>query len=276
MSRFSVLMSVYGKEKPEYLDAALRSLITQTRVPDEIVLVKDGPLTPELDSIINKYTAHPDYGLRFKIVSLKENVGLGLALNAGIEACSHELIARADSDDISLSDRFEQQVSYMEKHPKTKIISSNIQEYSEDMKQKLAIRSVPEKDTDIKSFVRRRNPFNHMAVMYHKSAIQAAGSYEHCPYFEDYYLWCKVIGQGGEFYNFQKPLVYARAGNPMIMRRGGLVYAKNVYSFQRRASQIGPISLLDSIRNLLIRLPVAIVPGRIRLVVYRFALRKKA
>lgn len=272
--KFSALMSIYAKEKPEYLDAALRSLVTQTRVPDEVVLVKDGPLTLELDSIINKYTAHPDYDSRFKIISLKENVGLGLALNAGIEACSYELIARADSDDISLSNRFEQQLSYMEKHPNTKIISSNIQEYSEDMKQKLAIRSVPEEDADIKKFVRRRNPFNHMAVMYRKSAIQAVGNYEHCPYFEDYYLWCKVMGQGGEFYNFQEPLVHARTGESMIERRGGLGYAKNILHFQALAKQTGAMRYSDIIVNLGIRIPVALVPQKLRKFIYMKRLRR--
>lgn len=271
--KFSVLMSVYAKEKPEYLDAALQSLIDQTRLPDEIVLVKDGMLTPDLDVVIRRYVSLTEYGKRFKIVPLDKNVGLGLALNAGIRACSHELIARADSDDVSLNDRFEKQIRYLEENSDVNIISANIQEYDESLTQKLSMRMVPEKDADIKKFVRRRSPFNHMAVVYRKSVIEATGSYEHCMYFEDYYLWCKVIARGGRFYNFQQSLIHARAGRGMIARRGGLNYVKNIYNFQRMAYRTGIIRKSDLVQNLLIRVPVAIVPGKLRAAFYGLVLR---
>jgi glycosyltransferase involved in cell wall biosynthesis len=272
--KFSVLMSVYIKEKPKYLDAALKSLVDQTRQPDEIVLVKDGSLTPELDTVVDKYCKLPKIGDRFKVIPLEKNVGLGLALNAGIEACSGEIIARADSDDISTHDRFEKQIAYMETHPEANIISSNIQEYDESMTNKLLMRIVPESDVEIKRYVRRRSPFNHMAVVYRKSIIESVGSYEHCMYFEDYYLWCKVIALGGEFYNFQEPFVHARAGDSMIGRRGGVGYVKNIVHFQRMAKKTGIMSIVDVAINLLIRIPAAIVPTGWRKIVYSRGLRR--
>ena len=274
--KFSVLMSVYIKEKPEYLDAALKSLVDQTRQPDEIVLVKDGPLTLELDAVIEKYRQLPKIGRRFKIVPLAKNVGLGLALNAGIAACSNEIIARADSDDISTPDRFEKQIAYMETHLKTNIISANIQEYDESMVRKLSMRVVPETDTEIKEYIRRRSPFNHMAVVYRKSIIKSVGSYEHCMYFEDYYLWCKVIALGGEFYNFQESLIHARAGDSMIGRRGGVGYVKNIVLFQIMAKKAGTMSITDVGVNLLIRIPAALVPASWRKIVYSRGLRRLA
>lgn len=267
-------MSVYAKEKPEYLEEALNSLINQTMMPNEIVIVKDGKLTPELDKVIDGFVNMPKYGHLFKLVPLSVNVGLGLALNAGIEACSYDLIARADSDDISLSSRFEEQVGYMDQHPGTIILSANIQEFDETMKNELAMKVVPESDTEIKRFIKRRNPFNHMATVYRKSVIQKIGSYEHCMYFEDYYLWCKAVAYGGSFHNIQKPLVNARAGYSMIARRGGLKYVVHICIFQKMAKKIKVFSLFDVTVNVATRLPVALLPKSFRAFLYKFSLRK--
>ena len=153
--KFSVLMSVYAKERPEFLDAALRSLVEQARKPDEIVVVQDGSLTKELEDVINKYLRKIEYKHLFKVIQLKKNVGLGCALNAGLKSCSYEIVARADSDDVSLPNRFAEQISYMENNPEVKIISANIQEYDESLTDRLAVRVVPETDRGIKKSIRR-------------------------------------------------------------------------------------------------------------------------
>lgn len=268
--KFSVLMSVYHKEKAEYLDAALKSIIDQSLLPHEIVIVKDGPLTPELDEIINKYTSSHKI---FKIVSLPTNQGLGPALCEGIKNCTYDVIARADSDDVSLPDRFELQVGFLTQHPNIDILSSNIIEFDESLSHKLSERVVPEDDAAIKTYIKTRSPFNHMAVMYKKASITTVGSYEDCPFFEDYYLWCKSYANGGTFHNIQKPLVHARGGSAMISRRGGFNYARCIFNFQRRIYKLRIIDAKTFAINLLIRIPVSIMPTKGREILYKRMLR---
>lgn len=269
--KFSVLMSVYHKEKAEHLDAALRSIINQSLQPAEIVLVKDGPLTPQLDKVIKSFSSK--YKI-FKIVGLPTNSGLGPALREGIKNCTYELIARADSDDISLPKRFELQIDFLKQNPKVDILSSNIIEFDDQLTTRLSERIVPEDDKTIKSYIKTRSPFNHMAVVYKKSVILAAGSYEDCPYFEDYYLWCKAYANGGIFHNIQESLIHARGGTSMITRRGGLSYAKCIFNFQRKAYSLRVIDSKTFVANLIIRIPIAIMPTSFREIFYKRMLRK--
>jgi len=270
--KFSVLMAVYSKEKPAYFDAAIKSIVDQTLKPNEIVIVKDGPLTPELENVLEKYTKKYN---TFKIISLEKNSGLGIALNVGIQNCSYDVIARADSDDVSVLSRFKKQIDFLESHPEVSILSANIIEYDEDLKTKQSQRNVPETDGQIKQYIKKRSPFNHMAVVYRKSEIEKAGSYEDCPYFEDYYLWCKVYVGGGNFYNIQEPLIHARGGVSLISRRGGFSYAHNTYNFLKKAYKIGAFSKIDFIRNLILRVSISLTPISIRSKIYKKALRSK-
>lgn len=273
--KFSVLMSVYIKEKPDFLNAALASLLEQIRKPDEIVIVQDGSLTKDLRDVINQYSKKSKYKHLFKVIQLKKNVGLGRALNIGLKECSYDIVARADSDDVSLPSRFAKQIDYMERNPEVKIISANIQEYDELLQRRLAVRAVPETDEAIKRYIRRRSPFNHMAVVFRKDSVRIAGGYVHCPFFEDYYLWCRVIARGGEFYNFQTPLVYARTGKSMISRRGGLAYVKSIVNFQRKAYGTKIFSRADVVINIFFRVPAAIFPNSIRSLLYNLVLRRR-
>lgn len=268
--KFSVLMSVYAKEKARNLDDAMKSILNQTLLPNEIVIVRDGPLTDELDAVLQKYTKN---NKTIKIVTLEKNSGLGIALNKGIENCSYDIIARVDSDDVSVPERFKEQVGYLRLHPEVDIISSNIIEFDENLENELTRKNVPETDTDIKTYIKKRCPFNHMAVMYRKEVIVKAGSYEDCPYFEDYYLWCKVFKNGGSFYNIQKPLVHARGGVSMISRRGGVGYVKHIYHFQQKMFKLGIINEYELVRSLLIRSIISLVPNTVRGAFYRQALR---
>lgn len=270
--KFSVLISVYRKEKAEYLAAAIKSVLDQTRQPDQIVIVKDGPLPKRLEKVIEKY-AHGNK--RFTIVSLTENKGLGIALNEGLAVCKHPIVARMDTDDIAMPDRFQKQIEYLAIHPDTIIVGSNIQEYDNSMANALAIRKVPEHTDAIISFAKKRNPFNHMSVVFKKDAILEAGGYQHCPYFEDYYLWLRVISRGGEFYNIQENLVHVRAGQEMISRRGGFKYAKHAISFQKKALRLGFIDKREFLQNCLIRVIGSIVPGSLRKILYNKKLRAK-
>lgn len=270
--KFSVLMSVYEGGDSDHLDAAIESLVLQTLQPDEIVIVKDGPLTDKLDAVIDKF--NKQYGI-FKIVVLEKNVGLGKALNRGMEKCSYELIARMDADDISVHDRFEKQINYFDEFPESVIVGANITEYDEDMQFMISNREVPETAKEIISYSKLRSPFNHVTVVLRKSAVQQAGGYQDCPYFEDYHLWLRMLQLSDQIHNIQEPLVNVRGGSSMIDRRGGFRYAKDCYFFLLKAYNLDAISKLDFVKNTCIRVPVSIAPSRLRNIIYKTTLRKK-
>jgi glycosyltransferase involved in cell wall biosynthesis len=268
--KFSVLMSVYTKEQPAYLKQAIDSVLNQTVAPDEVVIVEDGPLTSELYKVLDTYSATKT----IKRFPLEKNQGLGKALNYGIKKCANGWIARMDSDDISVPDRFELQIDYISNHPEVGMIGSAIDEYDETMSHKTGVRTVPEIHEDIVQYMKSRNPFNHMTVIYKKQAVLEAGNYQDCPYFEDYYLWCRMAKNGTRFHNIQQSLVYARAGAGMIERRGGKSYAQNIYNFQKKIHALGLINTRQFIANTLIRSGVAIIPPSARTMFYGKALRK--
>lgn len=166
-SKFSVLLSVYRKEKKDYLLSSIKSILNQSSIPNEIVIVEDGPLDEELDNLINTFIKK--YPKLFKIVKLEKNVGLGLALNEGLKACSFELVARMDTDDIAKKLRFEKQLQEFESNPQLSIVGTNTDEFISDPANVISRRVVPEKNEDILKFSRRRSPFNHPTVMYKKN-----------------------------------------------------------------------------------------------------------
>jgi glycosyltransferase involved in cell wall biosynthesis len=268
---FSVLMAIYAGENPQNFEEALESSFNQTLVPTEFVLVKDGPLTQELDAVVNKFTSLYS---EMVVVELEKNQGLGIALNEGLKVCSYDLVARADSDDRSLPNRFERQIEFMGKNPYITIVGSNIIEYDEEMKNQLSQRKVPEKDQEIKSRIKKQSPFNHVTVMYKKDKVIEAGGYLDCPYFEDYYLWCRMIAKGGNFYNIQESFVDVRGGDSMISRRGGIKYIKHIWNFYMKTRNLGIFSLLDVCKGLFIRSLAAIAPRDIRSMYYKKVLRR--
>ena len=168
---FSVLMSVYHRENPEHFDFALESnLINQLLPPDEFVLVCDGPLGAQLDSVIEKYQKlFPEV---LKVYRLKENLGLGRALNFGLEKCGNDLVARADSDDISLPDRYKKQIAFMEKQGDVALLGTDIEEFEDDPENPTRRKQMPATDDEIKSFMKFRNPINHMTAVFRKSAVE--------------------------------------------------------------------------------------------------------
>jgi glycosyltransferase involved in cell wall biosynthesis len=220
-SNFSVLCSLYYKEEPAYLDQCFESLAWQTLEADEIVVVHDGPLTDELYLVLAKWKKT----LPIKEVVLNTNVGLGKALNFGLKKCTHDLVARVDTDDINHIDRFEKQITYMDENPSVAALSCDINEFETDPKEPSRIRSVPK--TNVTSFSLKRNPINHMAVVFRKHTIQDVGSYKHLHFMEDYYLWIRLQAKGYKITNLDDVLVSARVGNGMLERRSGLKYARS-------------------------------------------------
>lgn len=235
---FSVLASIYHKESPEYLDACLESIwVTQSLRPNEIILVKDGPLTSELDNIIAKWKTILMSAL--KVIPLEQNVGLGKALNIGLSNCSNEWVFRMDTDDICVPDRFEKQIDFIKAHPDISLLSGQIKEFDGSVENVTGVKSVPQIHDEILKFSKTRNPFNHMAVAYKKSIIESVGGYQHHLYMEDYNLWLRVLASGFKVANLEDTLVMVRAGEDMIKRRKGKVYVNSEWQLLNLKRSLG-------------------------------------
>lgn len=270
MNEFSLLMSVYKGEKAEYLAECFDSIYQQTLQPSEIVLVEDGLLTDELYQAVSRQQQ------RFpclKRVVLKENLGLGTALNRGMEACSYDIIARMDTDDICMPDRFKVQMQFMSEHPEVDVLSAWITEFDHEPSNTVGIRSLPEYHESIYKFGKKRNPVNHPVVMFRRQAVTKAGGYQPCYLFEDYYLWARMLMNGSRFHNLQRPLLLFRRSPEMIHRRGGLAYAGHEIRLLRKLRDIGYISNYNLVRNVLQRSVVRILPNSLRSFIYKHLLR---
>lgn len=267
---FSVLMSVYKKENPAYLAEALKSVFEQTLPPDEVVLIEDGPLTEQLREIIEIYQKKYSNLVTFQF---KENVQLGRALAKGVELCSNELIARMDTDDVALPDRFEKQCAYMEAHPKTAVCGGWMQEF-DDAGAYHRQKQMPEENNKIRAYARYRNPVNHMTVMFRKSEVLRAGNYRHFPLLEDYDLWCRMLMLDMEFYNLPEVLVNMRNNASVYGRRGGFDYFRKYAGFRRQQYQMGWLTGGQYLTALLLTLGITMQPAFLRKLVYRRVLRK--
>ena len=272
MQQFSVLMSIYSKENPEFARSCFDSLLAQTHPADEWVIVEDGPLTDALYALLDEYEKdHP--GL-IKRIPLPKNQGLGLALKEGIPQCSYDLIARMDTDDICRKDRFERQLKAFEEEPGLDIYGSQIDEFETSPDTIVARRSVPATDKEIKEYQKKRDAFNHMTVMYRKEAVLKAGNYESCPLMEDTYLWVRMIKSGAVCANDREALVFARIGQGMYERRGGWSYFKKYREGRRKVRATGYISSYDYWKTIIIQFIVAMMPGKLRGFVFKKMLHR--
>lgn len=265
--QYSVLMAVYYKERPEFLCQAMESIAKQTVPTNDFVLVCDGPLTDQLDAVIEEMKIH--FGTILNVVRLEKNLGLGNALNVGIQYCKNDLIARMDSDDISCEDRCERQLEAFSKIPHLGLLSSSIFEFSEKINEITGKRCVPTNNDDIISYSHRRNPMNHPAVMFRKSSVEAAGGYsEKFHLFEDYYLWVRMLQKGIVAANLEESLLYMRTPPNMFQRRGGVKYAKDMLRFRWWMFKSGWSSIIDFVFSALPQMLICILPNEIRKKIY--------
>lgn len=271
MQNYSVLMSVYHKEKAEYLKLAMQSMFNQTILTNDFVLVCDGPLTTELDSVIDEMKAlYPDV---LNIVRLSKNGGLGNALNEGLKRCKNEFVARMDSDDISLTDRCERQIAVFEQMSDISLCSGTIGEFESDPVQIAYYKTLPETNDKIIKYSRKRCPFNHPCVMYKKSAVLSSGGYQDFYLLEDYYLWVRMLAKGYKGYNLKSTILLMRTGSGMYDRRGGVEYAKSQRKLFKYMKDIKYISKGEFLMVNVIRSAVALAPTRFRKQFYSKILR---
>lgn len=270
--KYSVLMSVYHKEKPKYLKDSIDSMLNQTIKPDEIVLIKDGPLTEALDYVIREYENNPIV----EVVELKENVGLGKALNIGLEKCRNKIVARMDTDDISMPDRCEKQLLMLNQNEEVSVIGTVVGEFIGETNNIVAYKGVLENHKSIRKRMKFRNPMNHPTVMYRKNDVIVAGNYKHWFLNEDYYLWIRMLQKGFKFLNINEPLVLMRITDETYLRRGGWKYfitQKKLFDYMLKNKTI---NIFEYIYNNVIRFVTTIlVPNKVRKIIYLKMLRRK-
>ena len=269
---YSVLMSVYKKEKAEFLKEAIESIQKQSKKTDDFVLVCDGELNESLDKVI--LDKKEEMGDVLNVIRLKENVGLGKALNYGVQCCKYDLIARMDTDDIAVPNRFELQIKEFIKDNELVLCGAQIAEFEDNPQVINGYRKVPLTQKEILKFSKKRNPFNHMTVMFRKQAILDAGKYQEMPYFEDYWLWIRILQKRYVVKNIDKILVNVRAGAEMLDRRGGLSYARASYIFLKATYDSGLICYSEYLVGLVIRISFVMMPTCIRKFLYNKILRK--
>lgn len=268
---YSVLMSIYEKEKPDFFDESLKSVFEQTLFPYEVIIVKDGFIPPSLDEVLTKYLGK--YPNIIKIIPLEQNQGLGFALNYGLKFCTQKYVGRMDTDDICLPSRFEKQLNFLKEHDDIDIVGTWIDEFEKDKDVIVSNRKLPVTHEKIYNFAKKRNPLNHMTVFFKKDAVLESGGYMPFLWNEDYYLWVRMLVNGKKFENLPESLVLVRAGAGMISRRGGLKYFQVESKLQKEFYLMGFINKKQWFMNLVTRGIFRIVPNSLRKVLYMKFLR---
>ena len=273
--KFSVCMSVYKNDRPEYVDIAIQSIfIKQTVKPNEIVLVVDGPISMELESLIDNYAL--DYSEIFTIVKLEKNQGLGNALRVAVEKAKYDWVARMDSDDIAAPDRFEKQKSFLQENLDVDIVGGQITEFIDVESNIVGLRNVPLLSADINVYIKARCPFNHMTVMFRKDKILAVGNYIDWHYNEDYFLWIRMFLAGCQFANLPETLVNVRVGKEMYQRRGGWKYFLSEAKLQKYMFDNDIIGIIRFAYNVLGRFVIQVLmPNKLRGFVFQKLFRVK-
>lgn len=273
MEAYSVLMCVYHKENPEHLATAIESILGQSVVTDDFVIVCDGGLTPQLERVLDDYSSR--YPQLFHIVRLPHNVGVGLAAREGLPLCKNEYVAKMDSDDISLPLRCERQLARFAQNPELTVLGGYIEEFDAASGQAFAVRKVPLDHAGICKYARRRSPFNNVSVMYKKSAVLAVGSYRDLCRGEDYDLFVRLLIAGFYAENMDETLVRVRVDTNTHRKRSALAVLKGCSSIWWNSYKSGFSSLLDLMICVCGGLFLFLCPNKLQQLLYACFLREK-
>lgn len=268
---YSVLLSVYKNDNPKWLEEAIQSILNQTIKTNDFVIVKDGPVTEEINKIINKYKQLAP----INIVNLKENMGLGLALNKGIKACKNNLIARIDADDISKPNRIEKQLLEFKKNGNLSIVGTMAFEFKGSIKNIVSKVNFPLTNQEIKKYAKKRNPFCHPSVMLKKDSVLKAGNYRDFHLCEDYDLWIRMISLDMQCLNINEYLHYWRVGDDFYKRRSGIKYLKSILKFLKLQKDNKFLTKFEYYKAVIIRSIVYLMPNCLRKFIYKNFLRNK-
>ncbi len=269
--KFSVLMSVYNKENPKFFDLSIKSIWDDQKLkPNQVVIVVDGIINKRLEHVIEKWKKLIKSNM--DVVRLIKNVGLGKALSHGLNKCKYTYVARMDTDDISHPERFLKQVKYLKNNPDICLLGSNVYEFDENGIYSKKI--VPYTHDNICKYIKYRNPFNHMSVIFRKDQIIKIGGYPHFIGYEDYCLWFKVINNKFRTYNLKDCLVSVRGGNQMLKKRSNYFFFNQEIRFQNYLFKNRCISFTEFIRNLILRSVPRLLPLKLLKTIYLIFLRK--
>lgn len=272
MVEFSVLMTVYKNDNPDYFKISLNSVINQTVVPNEVVIVKDGPVPELIQSVIDEVdTLYPGIIIQ---VQLKKNVGLGLALNEGLKVCKYELIARMDSDDICLPERFEKELAVFESNSEVDIVGCPVKEFVGTPDNVIGKRDVPIDNDSIHKYARKRDPFNHPTVMYRKSKVMKFGPYGNYRKNQDTALWIELLSNGCVAANVPEYLLMFRFDEGTYKKRKSWLNTKLLINIRWHGFKIGFNSFLDFFMVALMQLGVYLMPEWFQRFIYTKILRK--
>lgn len=273
-NKYSVLMSVYKNDDPDFLKIALESIYDkQTRKPDEVVVVFDGPLKEQLYDVLNAFQKGREDVVKY--YPQEVNRGLGEALRIGSELCTGDYILRMDSDDISDAKRFEKQIAYVEAHPEVDAVGSDIAEFNEDpTKEDMRTRVCQTKHEDIVRMCKKRNPMNHVTACIKRSALIKAGGYQTLLLLEDYLLWINMIVAGCKLANINESLVFVRVGNGFDGKRSSKERIVGWSRLQEIMQKHGIINSFEAIMNKLYIRAFVYTPVGLKKWLYDKMLRK--
>jgi glycosyltransferase involved in cell wall biosynthesis len=264
--QFSVLLPIWAGDRPDFLAAAFESTVDgQTRPPDQVVVVQDGPVGEQLAKRVAELAGASRVPV--DVLVLERNIGLGPALDAGLAACRHPIVARMDADDISVAHRFAVQLPVIESG--VDIVGSGLAEFTDDPEQVVGTRTPPIEPADIRQRARFAVPFNHPTVVYRRDLVLAVGGYTDFARMEDYLLWAKLILAGARVANVAEPLVKYRVGAGAYARRGGLEQLRTELEVQRRFRRLGFTTRNQYLRNVAVRAGYRLVPEGLRRAAYR-------
>jgi glycosyltransferase involved in cell wall biosynthesis len=268
---YSVLMTVYKNDNPSYFRKSILSMLNQSILTNEFVIIKDGPISVELQYVIN--SIDKDFPGIIKQLDLKENVGLGQALNEGLKICTNDIVARMDADDISLNTRCEQQLKEFENDSYLDIVGCSVDEFIEDENNIICTRSVPVSHEEIYKYAKKRDPFNHPTVMYRKSKVLALGGYSDLRKNQDTDLWIKMLMNGCKAKNVSQSLLLFRFEEDTYKRRKSWINTKLLIGIRYNAYKIGFNSFTDFLQVACVQLLIYIMPISFQKWIYQKFLR---
>ena len=270
--KLSVSMCVYGGDNAEWFKTSVESVLNQTLVPNEIVLVVDGPVPDDLNTVIRKF----EESELFKVIRLETNNGHGIARKTGLDNCTNELVAIMDADDICTPARFEKQIEAFHDYPDSDIVGGMITEFIDTPDNVVGKRIVPLEDIEIKEYMQRRCPMNLVTVMFKKSSIEKVGGFIDWYCEEDYYLWLRMALANMKFRNVDDVLVNVRVGKEMYQRRGGVKYFKSEAKLQKYMLDNKIIGFPRYLINVAERLILQVLmPNKMRSFIFRKLARSK-
>ncbi|MBR5178605.1 MAG: glycosyltransferase [Lachnospiraceae bacterium] len=279
--KYSILMSVYREDSPEYFKVALDSIYQkQTKKPDEIVIVEDGPVTEELRQVVRDFVKetkleNPDCNNLVKVIVLKKNAGLGIALREGANNCIGDYIIRMDSDDISLPERIEILDSYLSQHPEIDALGTDIGEFIEDPGKIVRHRVCPADHESIVKMSKKRNPMNHVSCAIKRSSLEKIGNYRSLSLIEDYFLWVRMIAHDMRLANINQSLVAVRIGNGFEKRRRDVDRVKSWKVLQKYMLKHKMINHFQAALNMLYIRLFVYSPACFKKLAYNKMLRRK-